>query len=87
MLKAINEKGFEGIETNDKKILSEKKEEGLIQNREFTTERDSLEDQYHKIIKVKIQRKRKKQAKKRQMLGKWLSKSWRKKTEPKMMIQ
>ena len=71
-LRAINEKGFEGIETNDKKILSEKKEEGFIQNREFTTERDSLEDQYHKIIEAKIQRERerkKEQAKKRQMLG------------------
>lgn len=44
-----------------------KKEEGFIQNREFTTERDSLEDQYHKIIEAKIQRERerkKEQAKK-----------------------
>jgi len=60
LLKAINEKGFEGIETNDKKILSEKKEERINQNREFTTERYSLEDQYHKIIQAKFQRERKK---------------------------
>ena len=65
LLKAINEKGIKGIETNDKKILSEKKEEGMNWNREFTTERDSLEDQYHKIIRAKIQRERdKKHAKK-----------------------
>ena len=45
--------------------MSEKKEEGMNWNREFTTERDSLEDQYHKIIRAKIQRERdKKHAKK-----------------------
>jgi len=71
-LKSINDKGFERIETNDKKILSEKKEEGMIQNKDFVTERDSLEAQYHKIIEAKIQRERerkKEQAKKRQLLG------------------
>ena len=71
-LKGINDKGFERIETNDKKILSEKKEEGILQNKEFVIERDDLEAQYHKIIEAKIQRERerkKEQAKKRQLLG------------------
>ena len=71
-LKEINEKGFQNVEEKDVKILSENKEEGIKQNREFQTERNGLEDQYHKIIEANIQRERdriKEQAKKRQMLG------------------
>ena len=66
-LKEINEKGFQNVEEKDVKILSENKEEGIKQNREFQTERNGLEDQYHKIIEANIQRERdriKEQAKK-----------------------
>ena len=71
-LKKINEKGLEKIDTFDKQILAQKKEEGAIQNKEFQNERNGLEDQYHKIIEANIQREReriKEQAKKRQMIG------------------
>ena len=72
ILKKINEKELKKIEKNDKKILAQRKEEGVVQNKEFQHERDGLEDQYHKIIEANIQREReriKEQAKKRQMLG------------------
>ena len=71
-LKKINEKELDRIEKNDKKLLSEKKEEGAVQNRDFQNERNGLEEQYHKIIEANIQREReriKEQAKKRQMIG------------------
>ena len=71
-LKKINEKELDIIEKNDKKLLSEKKEEGAVQNRDFQNERNGLEEQYHKIIEANIQREReriKEQAKKRQMIG------------------
>ena len=71
-LKTKNDKGFENIEKIDMKNLDKEKEKRANQEKDFQTERDYLEDQYHKIIETNIQRERerkKEQAKKRQMLG------------------
>ena len=71
-LKDKNDRDFENIENIDMKFLSQKKELGQSQEKQFQKNRDQLEDQYHKIIETNIQRERerkKEQAKKRQMLG------------------
>ena len=71
-LKKINDDCLENIEKIDMEILSRKKDEGVLQEKDFQEKRDDLEDQYHKIIETNIQRERerkKEQAKKRQMLG------------------
>jgi len=71
-LKEKNDRDLENIENIDMKILTEKKDLGQSQEKQFQKERDKLEDQYHKIIETNIQRERerkKEQAKKRQMLG------------------
>lgn len=71
-LKEKNERGYQKIEKDDVNELNRNKEEGTKQNKEFQSERNGLEDQYHKIIEANIQRERdriKEQAKKRQMLG------------------
>ena len=71
-LKDKNDRDFENIENIDMKFLSQKKELGQSQEKQFQKNRDQLEDQYHKIIETNIQRekeRKKEQAKKRQMLG------------------
>ena len=71
-LKDKNDRDLENIENIDMKFLSQKKELGQSQEKNFQKNRDQLEDQYHKIIETNIQRERerkKEQAKKRQMLG------------------
>ena len=66
-LKDKNDRDFENIENIDMKFLSQKKELGQSQEKQFQKNRDQLEDQYHKIIETNIQRERerkKEQAKK-----------------------
>ena len=60
------------LDLKQKTAETKEKNIRLLQDKDFQTERDYLEDQYHKIIETNIQRERerkKEQAKKRQMLG------------------
>ena len=62
-LKDKNDRDFENIENIDMKFLSQKKELGQSQEKQFQKNRDQLEDQYHKIIETKKEEPKKEEVK------------------------